>query len=171
MKSITVDGVHGSGKTELISKLRSHYEKTGRSVYVVEEAARDCPHAFGTVQAERWIWYEHWQREIDAMNSGADTMLCDRSVLGNLVYFRYVLDHNPIGYGEDAFKFFSPIAKLHMLKYDHVVLLPLNESYILNSDDANRSKDLVYARVIDSMFGDIVGEYVNTEVADLFWCD
>ena len=164
---ICATGCHGSGKSTLINKLKDRYADARKSVFVVEEVARACPHKLGTIRAQRWIWYEHWNREIEARNSGCDMAIMDRSVLDNLCYFRDVLNQNPSKHGEDSFKFFYPIAQLHMLKYDYVIRLPLNEDYITNADDTLRPKDLEYARRIDRIFDDMVDPFVNATVEDL----
>lgn len=168
---ITLVGVHGSGKSTLIGKLASHYESFGKSIYVVKEAARDCARdgkfPLGTVQLQRKIWYEHWRREMEASESGVDIVLLDRSTMDNLVYFRDILNQTPSGWGESSFKFFYPIAKLHMQTYDYVARLPLNLEY-LKADDPIRPKDVEYAMRIDKLFDKYVSPYVNCTLEELF---
>lgn len=164
---ITITGTHATGKSTLIDNLQDYYKSNGKSVYVVNEVARSCPHKLGTIQAQRYIWYAHWQREMDAAKSGCDIILCDRSALDNLVYFRDILNQTPSGWGEDSFKFFYPIAKLHMLKYDYVVRLPLNLEY-LRADDPIRPKSVEYAMRIDKLFDEYVSPYVNCTIDELF---
>ena len=164
---ITVCGVQGSGKSTVVSELEKHYESLGKSVYIVRETARDCPYTLGTLRAQRFIWYEHWQREMAAVESGVDVVICDRSVMDNLCYFRDILNQTKSGWGEDSFKFFYPIAKLHMLKYDYVARLPLNLEY-LKADDTIRPKSVEYAMRIDKLFDKYVSPYVNCVVDDLW---
>ena len=168
MITITIDGVHGGGKTTLVNHLKREYEAIGKSVHMIEESARICPHVLGTIQAQRWIWYDHWASEMQARESGADILLFDRSVMGNLVYFRYILDHIVSGYGEESFAFFHSVAKVHMLKYDYVIHLPLNEERIANDvDDVLRPRNIEYARKIDELFDEMFDPYVNATIDDL----
>lgn len=168
--TVAVCGVHGSGKSCIMGKLEKHYKSHGNSVYVVNEVARDCARKFplGTLQLQRKIWYEHWRREMEAAKSGVDIVLCDRSVMDNLVYLRDILNQTPSILGENVFNFFYPIATLHIQKYTHVVRLPLNEEYITNADDDLRPRDLEYARRIDDLFTDMVQPYVTCTIDELF---
>ena len=166
--TLTVCGVHGAGKSTVVSELEKHYESLGKSMYVVREAARDCPYPLGTIQAQRFIWYEHWAREMKAVESGASVIICDRTCMDNLVYFRDILNQTPSNWGEDSFKFFYPIATLHMQKYTHIARLPLNEEYITNADDDLRPRDIEYAKRIDKLFDEYVSPYVNCTIEELF---
>lgn len=161
MTTVAVTGTHGSGKSVFINKLERHYNDLGKSVYVVEEAAWSCPFPLGTIKAQRFIWYEHYSREIDGLASGCDVVLVDRSLMDNMVYLRYILDHTNNKIGEEMFRLLYPITKTWMSIYDVVVRLPINEEYILNSDDSLRPRDLEYARDIDRIFDDLVEPFVT----------
>lgn len=165
--TIAVCGVHGSGKSTATSELERHYDSLGKSVYALCEAARDCPYPLGTIRAQRFIWYEHWAQEMKAVESGASVIICDRTVMDNLVYLRDILNQTPSNWGEDSFKFFYPIAKLHMQKYTHVVRLPLNLEY-LKAADPIRPKDVEYAMRIDKLFDKYVSPYVNCTEEELW---
>ena len=167
MKILVVIGTHGSGKSTLIEKLSNHYQSLDKTVYIGEEVARKCPYPLGTIRAQRCIWYAHWDMEMEARKSGCDIVIFDRSVLDNLCYLRDILNQTPSGYGEDAFKFFYPIAKLHMKEYDFVARMPLNLEY-LKADDPIRPKSVEYARRIDKLFDEMVDPYVNSTIDEVF---
>jgi len=158
---IAVCGPHGAGKTTLVEKMRRTMDKDRVNVYVVEEVARYCPHLYGTIKADRWIRHEHYAREIEGMASGCKVVLCDRTLMDHLVYLRHHLIKSPSGYGEDTFLFLHAVTKEWMKTYDQIIRLPLNEERILNADDELRPKDLVYAREIDKLFDEMVGDYVT----------
>lgn len=159
---IAVCGPHGAGKSTLIGESKSGLDERRISVHVVEEVARDCPHPLGTIKAQRWIWHEQYSREIEGMASGCKVVLCDRTLMDNLVYLRHIINKSPSRYGEETFKFLHAVTRVWMKTYDQIIRLPLNEAQILNDvDDEIRPKDLEYAREIDKLFDEIVGDYVT----------
>jgi predicted ATPase len=159
---IAVCGPHGAGKTTLINEMRRTLDKDRVNVRIVEEVARDCPHPLGTIKAQRWIWHEHYSREIAGMANGCKVVLCDRTLMDNLVYFRHILNKSPSGCGEEAFNFFQAVTRVWMKTYDQIIRLPLNEERILNDvDDELRPKNMEYAREIDKLFDELVGDYVT----------
>ena len=159
---IAVCGVHGAGKSTLIDEISRDLDNDRVDVFVMNEVARDCPHPLGTIKAQRWIWHEHYSREIAGMASGCKVILCDRTLMDNLVYLRHILNKSPSGCGEEAFNFFHAVTMEWMKTYDQIIRLPLNEERILNDvDDELRSKDLAYAREIDKLFDEMVGDYVT----------
>ncbi len=159
---IAVCGVHGCGKTTRIDKMSRDLDKYRVDVYVINEVARDCPHQSRTIQAQRWIWHEHYSREIAGMASGCKVVLCDRTLMDNLVYLRHILDKTPSTYGEDTFKFLHAVTRVWMKTYDQIIRLPLNEDWITNdAGDDVRPKDLAYAREIDKLFDEMIDDYVT----------
>ena len=164
---IALCGVHGSGKSTLVAKLLDHYLANGKSVWVVNESARDCPFPLGTVKAQRNIWYTHQSRERSAFVSGADRILTDRTVMDNLCYLRDIIEHADDLTGAESYIFFHAVAKSQMKRYSHIVRLPLNLEY-LKADDPLRPKSVEYAKRIDKLFDDMVEPYVNSTVEELF---
>lgn len=159
---VAVCGAHGNGKSTRIDDMRQTLDKDRVNVFVVNEVARDCQHPLGTIKAQRWIWHEHYSREIEGTASGYDVVLCDRTLMDNLVYFRHILNKSSSGCGEDAFNFFHAVTKVWMKTYDQIIRLPLNEEWIFNDvDDTVRPKDIIYAREIDKLFDEMVGDYVT----------
>ncbi len=159
---IAVCGPHGAGKSTLIAEISRDLDKDRVDVYVINEVARDCPHPLGTIKAQRWIWHEHYSREIEGMASGCKVVLYDRTLMDNLVYLRHIVDRSSGTYGEDTFKFLHAVTREWMKTYDQIIRLPLNEERILNDvADELRPKDLTYAREIDELFDELVGDYVT----------
>lgn len=158
---IAVCGVHGGGKTTRIKEMKRDLEDAGLSFVVVKEVARDCPHSLGTVKAQRWIWHEHYSREVDAMSQGCEIVLCDRTLMDNLVYLKHIVDREEGRYGKDIFEFLHAVTRTWMETYDKIIRLPLNEKWITDDErDTLRPKDLVYAREIDELFDEMVEPYV-----------
>ena len=159
---IGITGVHGAGKTTLLEEMRREYEEQGFSVSTIPEVARDCPHPLSTIKAQKWIWEENYRAEVAAQNSSSDVVISDRTLLDNIVYFRWVLDHEPSLWGEEICVFKHVVSRAWMKHYDRVIRLPLKLEYIKNDvGDALRPKDVKYAREIDKLFDEIVDPYVT----------
>lgn len=84
-------GVYGSGKTTKAKELSDHYANLGNMVLVVDKVARSCPHPLRTIEAQEWIWYEQMVQEKDAMAQDVDVIICDRTAMDNLMYYRDVI--------------------------------------------------------------------------------
>ena len=88
---VALCGAHGTGKTAavraLAERLRREHPKI--KVATVTEVARDCPWSLNekTVpEAQKWIFHRQIASELEAAATGAEIILCDRSVLDNLAY-------------------------------------------------------------------------------------
>ena len=161
MIKVGITGTHGTGKTSLINEWKRSLDKDRVNVYVVEEVARDCPYPLETIKSQRWMWHEHYSREIDGAASGCKVILCDRTLMDNLVYLRHIINNSSSTCGEEAFTFLHAVTRVWMKTYDQIIRLPLNEGWITNSDDELRPKDLVYAHEIDKLFDVMIGDYVT----------
>lgn len=156
---IAITGTHGTGKTTKAKELCHTYTADGKIVCMMDEAARDCPLPFGTIQSQEWIWREHKHREASAMEQDVDIIICDRSLLDSLVYYYDIIavnDQKGINRWRDLYQ----EAVAWMPTYDQVIRLPLNLEY-LQADDPIRSKDIAYARRIDALFDRFVQPYVT----------
>ena len=131
-------------------------------VIVVDEVARSCPHTLGTIEAQEWIWTEQMAAEKHAMAQDVDVVICDRTVMDNLMYYRELILTHP---------YICQLARWHRLydaainwmpTYDQVIRLPLNLGW-LQADDPIRPKDIEYARRIDALFDRFVQPYVTGE--------
>ena len=163
---IGICGCHGTGKTTKAKELSDHYTFLGNKVIIADEVARSCPHTLGTIEAQEWIWHEQMAREKYAMAQDADAIICDRTVVDNLMYYRAILENL---FGVDAY--ISEIVRwadlYHeavnwMPTYTQVIRLPLNLEW-LQADDPIRPKDVAYARRIDALFDRFVQPYVTPD--------
>jgi len=161
---IGICGTHGSGKTTKAKELEDHCAGIGKKVYVVHEVARSCPLPLGTIVAQEWIWQHQMAQERGAMHANVDVIICDRTVMDNLMYYYQILQW---GYLDDHAKCHRwwqlyDEARAWMPTYDHVIRLPLNLEY-LKADDPLRPKSEAYAWRIDALFDEFVQEYVTGE--------
>jgi nicotinamide riboside kinase len=136
MMKIAIVGVHSAGKTTMVNLLAKELRARGDDVYVVAEAGRDCPYPVGantTIQAQEWIFHEQMLREIVAQNGSHDYVLCDRSAMDNIIYFKHLLDHGHgfMGGVRSRFVMLHMIAIKWMKTYDVVHRLPLNIEWLV----------------------------------------
>ena len=165
MNIIAITGVHGSGKSTKVAELEAHYTKLGKRVYVVKEVARSCPYELGTIEAQEWIWEQQTTQEKYAIKQEVDTVLLDRMILDNLMYYRYIIDYDHVAienYCKTAVRWWDLLdeARAWMPTYDHVIRMPLNLDW-LRSPDPIRPKSEAYARRIDVLFDRYVQEHVT----------
>ena len=160
---IAITGVQGGGKTTLLHRMAYIADEMEYGVRLVNEVARDCPFDRGTTRAQRWIWHEQYRREVAAEKEGCDLIICDRTLMDNLVYLRYMIENVDDGrLAREAFGFFYGATKVWMMTYDKIIRLPLNEERITNDvNDTIRPKSLEYARKIDSLFDKMIDGYVT----------
>lgn len=158
---IGLTGVHGSGKTTAVMKMKDCYVNLGNTVHVVAEIARSCPYTLRSVNAQEWIWNEQLARESAAMSLDVDIIICDRTVLDNLMYYRDLLlthdtDTLTCQYHDHIHWWDLYQEALDWIpSYTRIIRLPLNLEW-LQSDDPIRSKNVVYARRIDALFDHFV---------------
>jgi len=154
---IGIMGVHGSGKTTKAKELHDHYIDLGRTVIVVSEVARKCPYKLRTVEAQEYIWQHQILQEKEAMMQDVDVVICDRTVMDNLMYYRELLRnahdvHRWWELYQDAIEW--------MPTYTRVIRLPLNLEW-LQADDLVRPKSKEYALRIDALFDQFVSVFVT----------
>ena len=163
-KKIGITGVHASGKTALAQKLIERSEQSGKTVYFVTEVARSCPYPLGTVSCQEYIFRNQLEHEKYAMSQDFDTIICDRILLDNLIYF-YVVIEDEVGVNNhtglwEKWDLLYEQAKSWMYTYDIIIRLPINLEY-LKSDDPIRPKSESYAKRIDALFDKYVSPYVT----------
>jgi len=154
---IGITGVHGSGKTTKARELYDHYIDLGRTAILLDEPARKYPYKLGTVEAQEYIWAKHLMQEKEAMAQDVDVIICDRTVLDNLMYYRDLLRnardvHRWWELYQDAIEW--------MPTYTRVIRLPLNPEW-LQADDPIRPKSEEYALRIDALFDRFVSVFVT----------
>ena len=162
---IGICGVHGAGKTTKAHELRDQYLDAGNTVHVVEEVARSCPLQLGTIGAQDWIWDHQLAAEKHAMSLDVDVVICDRTVMDNLMYYLAIVAML-IGKTKNWSDVMNRWEDLYtkaiqwMPTYDRVIRMPLNLEW-LQADDPIRPKDEEYARWIDLLFDIYVQKYVT----------
>lgn len=164
MKKIGLCGVHGSGKTTLATAMEKNYAARGCSVYVISEVARNVPYPLGTVEAQEYIWRNQMIQEKHAMGLDLDVLICDRTVMDNLMYYRHIIEKSDqlSMWREHFFRWLDLHAEAEewMATYDQVIRLPLNLEW-LQKDDPLRPKSVSFARQIDRLFDVFVQKYVT----------
>jgi len=166
MIKIAIAGVQGTGKTTLIGKIEQLLKKYNKSVYVIHEIARKCPYSLNedaTVRSQRWIWAEHQKAELDAIGSRCDIVLCDRSLMDNLCYYRNLLDYQ--GLNDDIFDILVRMTKLYMATYDKILFFPINKDLLIA--DNKRPDNEIFARTINEIMYDMLVPYANSIVEDV----
>lgn len=164
IKKIGITGTHGSGKTTKAKELFDRFVDVNKTIIVVDEVARSCPHTLGTIKAQEWIWHEQMSREKHAMTQDVDVVICARTVMDNLMYFYDLivpdlLDNHPLC--RRWWELYQE-ATNWMPTYTQVIRLPLNLEW-LQADDPIRPKDVKYARRINALFDRFVQPYATGE--------
>lgn len=114
MKKIGIMGSHGTGKTTLAFKLAAEHKAAdpGKNVTIVSEVARRCPLPINketTLEAQVWIFCHQLASEIEA-EAKNDIVICDRTLLDNLAYFKRLF---VLGYeGDDDERLFHRLFKI-----------------------------------------------------------
>lgn len=159
---IAYTGVQGSGKSTAIDKLRNNLPG---KVIVIEEVARSLGIKLdheSSIAIQTQIWHKQLTMEMNAQSYTSDWILCDRTLLDNLMYLRHLCATQNLPL--DRFNELLPLTQDWMHNYDVIVRFPLNEDYILNDSDCMRSKNLEYARKIDKLFDVYIQPYVTVNL-------
>ena len=158
---IALSGIHGNGKTTLCGKMRSVFESSGKSVYLVKESARECPFPISentSVEAQKWIWEEHIKEENCGHESDCNIIICDRTLLDNLIYYKYLLKNNP----DPVFEALTDYTQKWMKTYDYISVLPMNPEFIVN--DGVRITDINKTIEINELFIKYLKPYENIDI-------
>ena len=167
MYKFALTGVHGSGKTTLLSKIARELSRREISCVRVNEIAHTCPLQIGSntsFDAQVWIFAEQLQQEIIAATYGAQVVLCDRTLLDNVMYLRRLTDIENREYAHiKTMKSMHRLAMSWMSTYDHVARLTLNLSWLLERDKNKGTIDELtdFANVIEGWFDYWDDDYVD----------
>lgn len=171
---ITVGGVQGSGKSCLCDKLFELMIKQHRSTCHLLETTHKCPYTINentTSAAQDWLWHDQLHRELITQKEGMDVIIVDRSLMDHVVYLKRIVDKNHNLYQKhlaDKYETLHAITKEWMASYDYVVRLPLNLDRLQSGNNPLRSRDITFAKEIDSIFDELLTPYVNTTEEELF---
>ena len=173
MYKFAFSGVQGSGKTTLLLKTEKELKSRGIHCVLVNEVARKCPFPVGidtTFVAQLWIFNEQLRQECCAMGSDADVVLCDRTLLDNVIYLRRFVDNEmslrPFVDETHAIHS-STMRAMHRMAvswfttYDMVVRLPLNIGWLIGRDEGDVEKTIRFAEEINHLFDYLVSDYVT----------
>ena len=160
---IAIVGTHGTGKSTLSYLMASHYKKQGKNVKIIQEVARSCPFPINhgmTVEAAKWIYYEHARKELEAV-AKHDVVIGDRSVYDSFVYASYFQL-----FGGDLHDL-DIIAYEHLSTYDRVVFVRPD---IPLQTDGTRSPDVEFQIGIDQLYRDVINDlaYVEIKSSEIF---
>jgi len=166
MIKIAFIGPQASGKSSLAKKTHDICRRRGMKTILISEVADKCPYPINeesTVEAQRWIWFEQLRQEIVAQNEKPAAIICDRSLMDNMVYLA------SIG-GDEAKELFAELYQVShewMRSYDAVVRMPLNLAWLQSGNNPKRSKNVDFAMRIDAIFTNLADRYANVEADDL----
>lgn len=165
MIKIAIDGIHGSGKTTLVNNIKNYLESINKNVYLVGEVARKYPYKLGTIRAQRWIWEAHINEELKGYNSNCDVILCDRTLLSNLIYYKYIIKDQPIN-SDSVFDAFLNYTRQWMKTYTHISILDMNSEFIV--DDGFRITDIDKTIEINNLFIKYLKPYQSINIINRF---
>ena len=163
MKKIALVGTHGIGKTTIAYELAGALKRTGKTVELITEIARECPFPLNdqaTPEAYQWIIARQVQLEIEK-SARADVVICDRSVLDNFAY--YLRRYGKTGAQYEALSCFCAY---WMTTYDLLVRLPLSSP---PSDDGFRSTDLRFQAEIDELCDSLFEQIYTAETTPAYY--
>ena len=156
---IAIAGCHGTGKTTLINYIADFLKSIDKSVYVLEEVARKCPYPLETIESQRYIWEKHIKEECKGYQSGCDIILCDRTLLDNLIYYKYLLNDK----SDPVFEAFTDYTIKWMNNiYNYISVLPMNPEFIV--DDGVRITDINKTIEINKLFIKYLKPYQNINI-------
>lgn len=141
-------GAHGVGKTTLCYDLASALKRKGANVDVVKEVARLSPLPINrktSLEAQTWILTTQVAEEIRSA-SGAQVVVCDRSVLDNYAYMVLACGRQ------------RPIERFvdwWMKSYDLLFKVPLSGEA---AADGFRDTDEFFIRSIDQLVDSLLAE-------------
>ena len=161
---IAIAGTHGSGKSTLIRNMIDEFEKYGVSIYHVDESARKYPYELGSTKAQRWIWEAHINEELKGHKSESEIIICDRTLLDNLIYYRNILNNKKIDI-DPIFAALWDSTIQWMNTYDYISVLNLNWDFIRNDlNDKLRIKDENQTIRINELFTKYLKPYQNIDI-------
>ena len=152
---IGITGVHGSGKTAKARELLEMYEDRGKTVKMVHASSLGIRLALGYDITHDLIFIDQYNREKQALCSGADVICCDGTVFDDFVYYLATFVE-PTGVsseiGARCCDLYIKVLQWSST-YDHLIRMPLCDP---NADRFTRHVDGLYARYVQPY---VTGEF------------
>jgi hypothetical protein len=140
---VALVGTHGVNKTTIAYELAGVIKRSGRTVELLTEIARECPFPLNeraTREAYHWIIARQVMLEIEK-STRADILICDRSVLDNFAY--YLRRYGSAGQDAEAL---GSYCRAWTCSYNLLVRLPITHAL---TADGFRSTDAEFQHEID----------------------
>lgn len=185
---IAISGTHSTGKTSLCNELYDLAVDTGLDPCMLDEAARIVfggrdetpggPSLDEISDIQREIFFKQLQLEEEAEAVDYDLIICDRTLMDNIVYAR------AYGVGGGLHKLLYRIARHHLKTYDYIAVTKIDTDIADNVAmdgvrDADR--DLWYAiekgiheevkpnTNINGLRAIVAGIHLRTETGPTYW--
>jgi len=153
---IGIFGAQGTGKTTLAFKLAHELKAADPSkcVTIISEVVRRCPlpvNTSTTPEAQMWIFNHQMAAEIEAAAKN-DIVICDRTLIDNLAYFKHALRDDYYGnHIRRMFDHLFEIALMWLETYDTLYFLRPKEPIV---GDGVRSADRRFQMDIDDILSE-----------------
>ncbi|MGI2047910.1 AAA family ATPase [Shewanella sp. 08P_2] len=151
MKKILVTGVFASGKTSLISLLKSKLENDGKKVAIFSEVARDCPFNLNLKQntlSTSWLIMRQIKNEIALIDENYDFAIFDRGIPDIIAHTRYTLNSSM----EDKWLYdeMEMLGKVSLNNFHHVFLSKRSDMFRIEVDGM-RVDDITYQKSLEEI--------------------
>lgn len=162
MLKIACCGTHGAGKSTLVYQLADYFKRHKRNVYVIHERVRESPFPINSDMCEKtalWSFSSQVAKELNAMQNGYDTIVCDRSCFDTFIYSDFFhLNENPMQY-------FRIAAEEWIESYDYFFFVRPD---IAPLEDGTRDIDNVFQIAIDRLFDDFFSHVDEKFYSEVF---
>ena len=154
-------GVHGGSKSATLYGVAHLLKCRGISVEIVKETAKEafkCGFPINkdtTLETQLWILVSQIKNELEAERSKADVILCDRTVLDQIIYTKASPNVN------------DPFDHLRGMTYGYMATKPYDKIFIFSPLD-NLEEDGV--REIDKEWQKIIEHYSKTVIGHFLTC-
>lgn len=151
MIKILVTGVFSSGKTSLVSSLKSELENAGKKVAVFSEVARDCPLDLNLEQnpvSTSWLVMRQVRNEIELVDGNYDFVIFDRGIPDIIAHTKYTLKDN-----QEEQWFYDELEKLGKASLNnfHYVFLSKRSDKFIIEIDGMRLDDINYQKNLEEI--------------------
>lgn len=135
---IAVIGTHGVGKTTLAALLFSEAKRRGKNARFINEVARDCPFPLNdkfSIEGAHWICTTQIHKELNAVSSKSDFIICDRSSIDPILYL-HAGKHD-----QKKYHFLATYAQEWLKTYDKFIYVYPGDTEIINDQVRSTDRD------------------------------